>query len=431
MKTSTVRNKIFYGYWSLLAAAAGVFIFAGGGLFSFGFFVKPIQADMGWDRGAIMMGNTVWFLFLGFACPLAGRMVDRHGARIVITIGAVITGLGFMALSLMHGLWLFYASYALTGMGMAAIGQVPASAVASNWFIKRRGLAIGLVSMAVGLGGLLFSPLVGGFIIPVLGWRMGYLFMALFTWVLILPLSIFVIRTKPEEKGLCPDGMNDEELADLKSCSMDIEGFSLRMALATPAFWLILMCFLLHQIALNGAMQTNAPYLSDIGFPAAMIASLVGLMGMMSAAGKFGFGWICDWMKAKYSLIIGLCLQLIAMLIILQVNIDSSMTLLVIYSVMLGIGIGSWLPTMSILVSSNCGLIAYGAIFGIMSLANSVGSAFGPMVSGTIYNMTGSYRSAFFIFLVLYVISIPLILLVKKPGQPADGHTSKADSNVN
>jgi len=420
LETSTIQRKIFYGYWSLLAAAAGVFIFAGGGLFSFGFFIKPIQTDLGWDRGAVMLGNTVWFLFLGFASPLAGRLVDKHGTRVVIAGGAVVTGLGFMALSLMHELWLFYASYAFTGIGMAAIGQVPASAVASNWFIKRRGLAIGIVSMAVGLGGLLFSPLVGGFIIPALGWRAGYIFLALITWTLLLPLAIFVIRTKPEEKGLYPDGMSHEEIGNLKKASFGTDGLNLKMALSTPAFWLIAACFLLHQIGVNGAMQTNAPYLSDIGFADTVVASLVGLMGMMSAVGKFGFGWVCDWIKAKYALSIGLCLQLIAMLIMLTVNIDSSTTTLVIYSIMLGIGIGSWLPTMSILVSSNFGLIAYGSIFGIMSLVNSVGSALGPMVSGMIYHTTGTYRNAFLIFLVLYVISIPLILRVKKPGS-ADG----------
>lgn len=426
--SSSGQGKIFYGYWALLAAAAGVFIFAGGGLFSFSFFVKPIQADLGWDRGAIMLGNTVWFLFLGFACPPVGRLVDRHGVRIVIAAGAVLTGLGFMILSLMNDLWLFYASYALTGIGMAAVGQVPASAVASNWFIRRRGLAIGIVSMAVGVGGFVLSPLLGGWIIPAFNWRMGYLFLALFTWALLLPLAIFVVRTRPSDKGLLPDGAVCEEITDQDNQpSITIGGMSLKTAMSTTDFWLIAACFFLHQIAVNGSMQTNAPYLSDIGFSAAIVASLVGLMGMMSAIGKFGFGWICDWIEARYSLTVGLSLQLIAMIIMLNIHPQSSKTILVIYSVVLGLGIGSWLPTMSILVSSNFGLIAYGSIFGIMSLVNSTGSALGPMVSGFIYHAAGTYRWVYLIFLILYVVSIPLILLVKKPPQENVCHTSLDD----
>lgn len=410
------RKKFFYGYWVLLAVFAGVFIFAGGGLYAFSFFVIPLQTDMGWDRSTIMLGNTVWFLFMGFASPLVGRLVDRHGARRVIAAGAVLTGLGFTALSQMHELWLYYASYAVIGVGMAALGQVPASAVVSNWFVKRRGLAIGVMSLAVGVGGLVVSPVLGGYILPVMGWRTAYFSLALLTWVLILPLAAFVIKTKPQEKGLYPDGMSREEFDAIPRASAKTTGgLSLKMALATPAFWLIATCFLLHMFAQNGIMQTNVPHLTDVGFSTTLVATVIGAVGIMSAFGKFGFGWLCDWIKAKFALAIGLALQLAAIAVIMTIDADSSMVVLWIYAVLIGLGIGSWLPTMSILVSTNFGLVSYGAIFGVVSLLNNIGGSLGPFMAGKVYDATGTYQPAFTVFLILFAVSIPMILLVKKP----------------
>jgi len=410
------KKRFFYGYWVLLSAFAGVFIFAGIGLYCFSFFIKPLQAALGWDRGSIMLGNTIWFLSMGFASPLIGRLVDKHGVKRVIVTGTIMTGIGLTALSLMQQLWLFYISYIVIGAGMAAIGQVPASAVVSNWFVKRRGLAIGVMSMAVGVGGLIFSPVIGGIIIPDFGWRVAYLTLGIFTVVLMLPLALFVIRTKPEEKGLYPDGMSPEEYANLpKGTSSASPGLSLKIALATPAFWLIALCFIIHMLPQNGMMQTNVPHFNDVGFSETMVATIIGVMGMLSAFGKFAFGWLCDWIKAKYALAIGLALQLSAIGVMMTIDSNSSIAVVWLFAILMGLGIGSWLPTMSILVSYNFGLVAYGAIFGVISLINNIGGSVGPFLAGRIYDINGSYDLAFTIFFVLFAISIPLILLVKRP----------------
>jgi len=141
------------------------------------------------------------------------------------------------------------------------------------------------------------------------------------------------------------------------------------------------------------------------------------VMGMLSAFGKFAFGWLCDWIKAKYALAIGLALQLSAIGVMMTIDSDSNSSIAVVwlFAILMGLGIGSWLPTMSILVSYNFGLVAYGTIFGIISLINNIGGSVGPFLAGRIYDINGSYDLAFTIFFVLFAISIPLILLVKRP----------------
>jgi MFS family permease len=417
MKTNpSSKRAFFYGYWVLLSAFAGVFIFAGIGLYSFSFFIKPLQASLGWDRGAIMLGNTLWFLSMGLASPVVGRLVDRHGVKRVIATGTVMVSAGLALLSIMQSLWLYCISWVIVGAGMAAIAQVPASAVVSHWFVKRRGLAIGVMSAAVGVGGIVFSPVVGGFLIPTLGWRSAFLTLGIFTSLLLLPLALFVIRTKPGDKGLYPDGMSAEEYARMpKATSSASGGLTLKKALATPAFWLIAACYMIHMLPQHGMMQTNVPHITDIGFSAATAATLMSVLGMMSAFGKFAFGWICDWIKAKYALAIGLVMQLAAIAVMSTITLESPTALIWVFAVLMGLGIGSWLPTMSIIVSYNFGLVAYGAIFGIISLLNNIGGSIGPVTAGLIYDFTGSYSLAFKIFLVLFAISIPLILLVKRP----------------
>ena len=175
------KPKLFYGYWIVVATFFCLFIVSGCGFFAFSLFVRPLQTDLGWGRGDIMAAFTIFYLVVGVASPFIGRVVDRYGARRVISIGALIAGIGFMSLSLVNSLWHFHVSYAIIGIGMTAIGQVPSSAIVSNWFKKRRGTAIGIMSAGIGTGGFVLAPLLGSYLIPNFGWRDSYLALAVLT----------------------------------------------------------------------------------------------------------------------------------------------------------------------------------------------------------------------------------------------------------
>ena len=154
------RPRVFYGYWLVLVTFLFNFMAIGCGSYAFSLFVTPLQDALGWGRGQIMAGFTVFFVTMGLTSPVVGRFVDRYGARPVIPIGGVVMGLGFVVVSQMSQPYLFYLGYVLVGAGAAGMGQVPSSAVVSNWFKKRRGTAIGLMAAGVGAGGVL-APAVG------------------------------------------------------------------------------------------------------------------------------------------------------------------------------------------------------------------------------------------------------------------------------
>jgi len=410
------KPKVFHGYWIVVATFFCLFITSGCGFFAFSLFVKPLQAELGWGRGEIMVAFTFFLLVQGAASPFIGRVIYLFEARKVIAIGALVAGLGFALLTQVNHLWYFYLSYIIMGIGMTAMGHIPTSTIVSNWFEKRRGTAIGIMSTGIGAGGFALAPLVGGYLIPDFGWRTSYLVLAVFTWVLIIPLALFVIRAKPADMGLYPDGEQaPEAVAVTEDMSENTRGLTLRMALATSGLWLAGVAYLAGGFSSVGIVQNQAPYLEDIGFSVAMAAGALGGVGLGSLIGKFIFGWLCDRILPKYAYAIAVGLQTVGVFILINIKPASPLAMIWLYVALIGLGAGGWLPTMSMLVSTNFGLAAYGTIFGVINIAQSIGVATGPLMAGYMYDTMGTYHWAFIIILALFAVSIPAILAVRRP----------------
>jgi len=410
---SPKKSKVFYGYW-IVAACFFCALVDASGYYCFSLFITPLQTDFGWGRGEIMAALSIRLLASAVVSPFAGRLVDRYGAKRVLVIGAIITGLGFILISLTNNLWYLYLGWGIAGAGVAASGILPATAVVSNWFKKRRGTAIGIMSTGFGAAGVV-SPFIGGYIIPNFGWRGGYFTLALLMWA-IIPLVLLVVRSKPADMGLYPDGVEAPEAVAVTEASLSTsKGLTLKMALATASFWLIGISFLLANMAETGITQTQVPYFEDIGVPTAIAATTLAVVGIWSAIGKFAFGWLCDHMQAKYARAIGIGFLLASVIMIMSIGPASSLAIIWLYAIIRGFGFGSWAATMSMLVSTNFGLTSYGIIFGMIALLNSVGGSVSPLFAGYMYDTMGTYHWAFIVFIILAVVAMPLILAVRRP----------------
>ncbi len=409
------RRRVFYGHRIVAATFFFALVFSGCGFYAFGLFVTPLETELAWTRREIMTGSTIYFLTSGALGPLIGRLVDRFGPRGVMVAGALVSGAGFMLLGQMQQLWQFYAVYPFIGAGMAAVGIVPITAVVSNWYRRRRGMAIGIMSAGLGAGGLALAPLIGGAIIPALGWRIAYPVMAGFIWA-IIPVVLLVIRTRPSDMGLLPDGDEEpDEGTAPGQATLPPPGLSLREAIATGAFWLTALSFLAFGFSEVTILQNQVPFLEGIGFPVALAAGVLGGVGLWSTIGKFGFGWLCDRVPVKYVCAFGLALQFAGTIVLMNIGPDSSEAVLWTYAVLMGLGVGSWLPAMSMLVSSNFGMASYGVIFGMIGFVQAAGGATGPLMAGHLFDTMGTYDLVFILLAGSYVVSTLSVLAVRRP----------------
>lgn len=370
---------------------------------------------MGWSRAEIMAAFTILLVCTSLMAPFAGRLIDRYGVRKVISLGTLLPVIGLVLLSQMNSLWHYYTGYAVIGIGINSANQISTSYIISHWFIKRRGMAIGIIAMGMGVSGIVFAPLVGVYLIPHLGWSNAFLSLAVIVGGLIIPLSLFVIRTKPADLGLIPDGMESFETADMDELrATSSEGLSLKMALSTSAFWMLAASYMLNCTHM-GMLQNQVPHLSDMGFPIGIAATTMSITASMSTTGTFFFGWLSDKISAKFACVVGLCLIVLGLLIFRSIEAGSPIWMVWLYAIILGFGLGSWMPTLSLNTSSNFGLASYGAIFGMLSLFQGIGAAMSPLLVGYLYDSAGTYYWAFIIVIAMVALAIPLVLAVRRP----------------
>ena len=407
--------RIFYGYWVLLACFLLNVISAGCGPISFSFFVTSLETAHNWSRTDIMTGFSLFFIFAAISGPFAGRMVHRYGARKVASIGAISSCFGYILLSQMSGLWQYYVGYAFIGVGVAASGPVITTLVISNWFVRRRGMAVGAMMMGPGIAGIIFTPLVIVYLLPNLGWDNTYLIYAAITAVLAIPLAILVIRTHPTDMGLLPDGRDASEIAGIAADrALSNQGLPFKNALTTQAFWFLAIAIFIVSSHM-GIMQNQIPHMEDLGFTPGIVATAMSLLAVMSTISTLIFGWLSDKINVKYTATLAVSIITIAIILLLNISSNSPDWLLVLYTILMGLGIGGWMPTMSLLTSVNFGLLAYGTIYGALNAFQSLSAATSPILSGYLFDRTGTYETAFIITAIAVALGIPTILAICRP----------------
>ncbi len=428
------RHNFFYGYYILVCCF--LFFVASGTLgYGLSLFVKPLTDEFGWKRAEIMGGSTLNFLVSGLIAPFIGRIVPRIGAKRIIALGALGMGCSFALWSLTQNLWQYYLFAFIAGVFGGGMGIVPISMVVANWFHRKRGWAIGVLGSGIGVGGFVMPQLIGNIFIPDFGWRTAFLLCGLLIVIMIVPLDLLAIRTKPEDMGLYPDGADTPpgEAASTghnrkKTRSMVEMNFT--EARKTSAFWLMALAFGTFSVANSSIMQNHAPHLQGIGFSLATAATAVSFVGIGSAFGKFGFGWLCDYLPAKFSLAIGIGCEAIGVLLLMNINSSSPGYWIWAYALIFGLGVGCWLPSMSMAVSSTFGIRSYGVVFGVTNLIWSIGGSLGPVTAGFIYDSTGDYFWAFVVALVMYLIAVPVMMFVRSPRADIQKESKAITENV-
>jgi len=409
----TIKNRFFYGYWIVLAGFATLTVSTGLAFYGFSVLNKPIADEFGWSRGEVTAAFFAFMMAMAIVSPLVGQLTDKRGPRQILILGAIVMPLALVLLSKTSALWNYYLLHLWLGIGYVLLGPVPISIIVSNWFYRWRGTMQGLAFTGIGFGGLALAPLIGNYLIPNLGWRSTYLVMALLLLVTILPLTFFVVRDQPRQKGFLPHGLEAAEaVADNSPKIEAASGLSLKQVVGTSAFWLVVLTSAAYGMSQTGALQNQVSILTEQTFTTSSAVFAIGIVGLFSAVGKFLFGWLCDHIDPKYAAAIAYFLIALSLVTMIQAR---SMAYLWLYAVLMGLGQGGWAPNLAMLAGNYFGLKHYGAVLGAIHLIFFAGEAVGPMIIGFAYDYTGSYRLILTVLVGLCLASIPLIAIIRKP----------------
>ena len=381
-----MSSKFYYGY-RIVGATSVIQMMYLGCVFSFGVFFPEFEAEFGWSRASISGASSLMVLMMGMLAIFMGRVNDAFGPRVLLTVATAIFAVGYLLMYRMTAIWELYLFYGLVGgLGMGAHDVVTLSTVA-RWFRRHLGLMSGLVKAGAGIGQV-FIPLIAAVLISVYGWRQACLLIGVATLV-IMVLVAQMVRRDPTELGLRPLG--DEDRPNSESSAGE-DGLTFRQAVTTRPFWILCLAKLSDFYCLLTVMLHIVPHGIDLGLAPATAVTVLSLIGGSSIVGRILLGSTFDRIGAKRSL--GACfLLLLATLILLRLSTDPR--LLFVFAPIYGIAHGGFFAIASPSVAHYFGMRSHGMIFGFVLFFGTLGGTVGPLLSGRIFDVTGSYDIAF------------------------------------
>ena len=396
--------RFFYGHWIVVTC---FFIqFLGWGLTqSFGVFFNPVLSEFGWSRAVISGSLSFNYFVYGFANILTGRMADRVGPRIVMTVCGILLGSGCLLMSQVQQVWQLYLVYGLImGLGISGADVVLLATIA-RWFLRKRGTMSGIVKVGGGVS-LFAMPLISNWLIGNYGWRKSYIILGIPIMILYVLAAQF-LRRNPERMGLVPDG--EVDIGGTNTNLQDI-GLTLNEALRTRQFWMICIISVSLFFCTYTIPAQIVPHAIAIDITSAAAASVLSLIGMASIVGRFMMGTLSDRIGNRMAM--GICiLAMTASLIWLQTA--RELWMLYVFAVMNGFAHGAFFAAVSPLVAGYFGLRMQGSILGIVFCCGPVIGSIGPVLAGKMFDLTGTYNQSFLICTGFAITALIMIILLK------------------
>ncbi|RUW98071.1 MFS transporter [Mesorhizobium sp. M00.F.Ca.ET.151.01.1.1] len=366
--------------WVIVAAGALMSCVAIGTMFSLAIFLEPMALDTNWSRAGISSAMTLNFLVMGLGGFAWGALSDRFGARIVVTIGAVLLGLALVLASRAGSLLTFQITYGvLVGLAASAF-FAPMIALTSGWFDTNRGLAVSLVSAGMGVAPMTISPL-ARWLISAYEWRTAMFDIGLLAWVLLLP-AVLLVRQPPKPAA------SDAAAAPVAEGA----GLTVGQALRSPQFIVLGLTFFACCAAHSGPIFHMVSYAMLCGVAPMAAVSIYSVEGLAGLGGRLLYGVLADRLGVKPVLIAGLAIQAIVIAAYLSISqLDQFYMLAVIF----GATYGGVMPLYAVLAREYFGQRILGTVFGAATMLSSLGMALGPLAGGMIFDAYASYHWLF------------------------------------
>jgi len=379
------RRTVFYGY-VVVGAAFVIMAVSSGAFFSFSVFFAPLQEEFGWSRALTSSAFSLLMVVQGILSIGVGKLNDRFGPRIILTVCSLVLGLGFVLVSRIDAIWQMYILYGVViGAGMSG-APVPLMSTVARWFRARRGMMTGIVMAGVGAG-TMFMPPVANWLIDTLAWRGSFVAIGIVVMVVMFLAAQF-LRRDPAQKGLQPLG--GDPVIDRAPSAGAMWGLPFSVVVRTRQFWLLVVAFGGFGFAVYSILVHVVIHAIGLGLPPASAAAIMTAIGGLGMVGRVTIGSMADRLGSKRLLVSQFGILSVSIFLLAASN--NAWT---VFAFLFGFSFGGIVPLNSHIVAELFGLRSHGSILGTIGFSIGMGSAIGPLFTGYCYDVLGSYLVPF------------------------------------
>lgn len=407
-------SPVYYGWFVLAASAVSELLAQGATSYAAGLFVLPLQAEFHISRADANSAILILFLGAAVAAPLVGRILDRYPIRLVISLGGILFSAALAAIAMLSSLWAMAAVlFVPAAFGFMAIGPLSTSTLATRWFHKRRGLALGIAAVATSGGGFVVVPLLS-YAIQNYGWRQGLLYEAAAIGIVIVVLALAVLRDDPASVGLSDHPETRDRVAHPQS-----QRPGWRAILSRRAFWLPSLALANISGICQAVVVTIVPYGVQLGATVTQAAFFISAFAICAAASKIVAGFLADRMDQRWLIVAAILFMILAQLLLCLVP---SYHVLLISSCLAGISLGFALPIAAGLIAAAFGAQFFAAAMGWTYAMVLLSAIIATRFIGFVYDQVHGYFPAFLTFLAISSgVLIFTLFLGFKTTKPAHG----------
>ncbi len=356
-----------------------------------GVFLTPLVHHFGWTRTVAASLTMLLALTGALAGPITGRLLDSLAAQKVMAAGVALTALALLAAGRANSFAAMAAAHIMIGVGTAASTIIPVSLVTSNWFGARRGVALGIAMSGMSLGASAMASFASYLIVSV-GWRSAYTILAIPLLVLVMPIVLLTVRTRPAAGG---DRARSQPM-------VSAPGLERGEALRGRSFWLIGMTYFTYLMGVGFGVVHFVPYLIGLGMSAQRSAAVFSIALVVSTLGKPVMGIVADRSNSRLALTAAVLSLSCAFLILTRAAHPAMLVPLVLFY---GIGVGAPVALVPMLMAESFGLRSFGTLAGLIGIFGMVGTATGPMFAGRIFDVSGAYTAAFILMSMFLAVA--------------------------
>ncbi|MBI2850149.1 MAG: MFS transporter [Chloroflexi bacterium] len=420
--TASRKPRYFYG-WNIVAASfLSHLSYAEHFSSMLGFFFKPFQTEFGWSRSAVAAAMSIARVAEALVAPIIGPLVDRYGPRVLMPIGAVIVGFAMLGITQMTALWQFYLLRGVvSAIGFTIMGALVSDVAVNNWFVRKRGRALAISRLGSNISNVIFTPLTV-FVLAASGWQTMFVIFAIVTWVAVLIPSAVLMRRRPEDMGLHPDGIQPsatetsiqkgEDTPVVDNASAPEPVWNRREVLKAGSFWLLALSLGINSMAFQGINISLAPYIQDLGYGEAMLATVMTFRAAMAAGALPFVGFLAEHADRLSVRVIPFIVQGIAVALLLLAEQPVFLWLGV---ALYGLGISAVTITQEVIWANYFGRLSLGVVRSMSFLVSFGFGAAGPIAINLAFDIMKSYRPAFIVIIVFFGLSAFVMGIVKPP----------------